>query len=200
MGVPGVPTNLIEELIATFRLGRKQSFDPTSVWFSYGSNLDRSDFEHKMKNIGSSLTLQGVSRATLRDFRRTLDNYSLRHGLAYAINGQKGESVQGIIHKVPFGKLGDFLRVEGVLDRNYKLREPPSYRVIEVDVESIGGTSPAFSLEGNKPCAPREREQLARSKYKELKEYIEASERGAKAQHIESTPFTNDLKWLKSIG
>ena len=100
---------------------------------------------------------------------------------------------------MPFGELGKFLSMEGVLDRNYKLRKPPSYRVIEVDVESIGGTSPAFSLEGDKPCAPHEREQVARSKYKKLKEYIETAERGAKAQHIDPTHFTNDLKWLKSI-
>ena len=168
----------------------------TSVWFSYGSNLDESYFERKMKDIGCSLSLQGVSRATLRDFRRTLDNRSDQHGLAYAIHGQKGESVQGIIHKVPFGELYKFLRMEGVLDRNYELRKPPSYTTIEVDVESKVGTSRAFSLEGNKTCTAQEREEVARSKFKELREYIEASERGAKAQQIDPTPFTNDLKWL----
>jgi hypothetical protein len=198
MSEPGPPTNLIEELIATFRLERKQSFNPTSVWFSYGSNLDGSYFESKMKKIESSLTLQGVSKATLRDFRRTLDNCSSQHGLAYAIHCQKGECVQGITHEVPCGELGKFLRMEGVLGTNYELRKLPSYRVIEVDAESMGGPSPAFSLEGNQPCAPHERQQVARSKYKELKEYIEVSERGAKAQSIDPTPFTNDLKWLKS--
>ena len=58
---------------------------------------------------------------------------------------------------------------------------------------------PAFSLEGNQPCASHERQQVARSKYKELKEYIETSERGARAQSIDPTPFTNDLKCLESL-
>lgn len=200
MSEPGASTNLIEELIATFGLERKQNFDPTSIWFSYGSNLDGSYFECKMKkNFESSLTLQGVSGATLRDFRRTLNNRSSQHGLAYAIHCQKGEYVQGIIHEVPCGELSKFLRMEGVLDKNYKLRKRPSYRIIEVDPQSKGRTNPALSLEGNQPCSDHERQQVARSKRKELKEYIEASERGAKVQSIDPTPFTSDLKWLESI-
>jgi hypothetical protein len=32
--------------------------------------------------------------------------------------------------------------MEGVLDTNYELRKPPSYKAIEVDVESIRGKVP----------------------------------------------------------
>ncbi len=168
----------------------------TSTWFSYGSNLDKTYFDNKMKNLGCSLTLQDVSRATLRDFRRTLDNHSDQHGLAYAIYREKGKSVQGIIHKVPYEDLPKFLRMEGILDANYQPRKTPSYKTIEVDVESTPGISSAFSLEGSRSCNLQEREQIAKSKYEELREYIEAAENGARTQQIDPTPFTTDLEWL----
>jgi hypothetical protein len=171
----------------------------TSTWFSYGSNLDKTYFDNKMKNLGCSLTLQGVSTAALRDFRRTLDNRSEQHGLAYAIYADNGQSVQGIIHKVPFEYLPKFLRMEGILSPNYKPRKTPNYKTIEVYVESATGITSAFSLEGSRLCTAQEREQIAKSKYKELREYIEAAENGARTQQLDPTPFTTDLKWLNQL-
>lgn len=201
MGMLGVSkTNyLIDELVTIFRLKRKNSFSPISLWFSYGSNLDESYFERKMKERGSELTLQGMRKATLYDFHRVLDNRSFQHGLGYAIHHQTGESVQGIVHEVPFELVKDFLRMEGVLNKNFEVSDSPSYHIIEVEVKSEDGPIPTFSLEGNKHRERDERERLARG-CPELSEYVEATLRGALARGINPRPFMSDFDWLKSIG
>ncbi len=113
---------------------RAEEVNPISTWFSYGSNLYRPDFESKIKEYGSNLSLLCALRSTLSGYERRLDNKSSRRGLAYALhelkqtNGSESpEPVEGIIHSVPVADLPAFLRFEGVLDE--------SYRVIKADKE-----------------------------------------------------------------
>jgi hypothetical protein len=184
---------LTQKLITKFELKRKQSFIPASVWFSYGSNLDASYFEEKMRKYCSKLTLSDThpSRATLRGFRLMLDNRSSGHVLAYAIHRQEGECVRGITQEIPSAELANFLRMEGIVKRTetgrYEVMKNPSYKIIEIDVEADGATKPAFSLEGMRP------------RLRELNQYVEACKKGAQAWSIiDSTPFSEDLKWLRS--
>ena len=45
-------------------------FAPISTWFSYGSNLSRENFEDKMSDYGSNLTLVRARRSRLRGWTR----------------------------------------------------------------------------------------------------------------------------------
>ncbi len=190
-----LPTNLR----SAFGLRERIAFKPNSLWFSYGSNLEKSYFERKMSNLGSSLTLIEPKKALLSGFQRTLDNESSRHGLGYEIHCRNAGRVKGVLHKVPLKDLPAFLRMEGVLEPSYVIKESPNYRVIEVALESEGKPVQALSLKGNKRCAGDRRKKQARNKCDELREYIEASLSGALEMGVDPTPFRRGLAWLMSI-
>lgn len=195
-------TSLESELTTVFGLEVKQGFGEASKWFSYGSNMNPWYFEGKMRERGSPLILEAVTKGSLSEFSRALDNRSKGHGLAYEIHGGSGP-VQGIIHEVPSTQLPFFLRMEGVLDENFGVGEHPSYDVIEVEVHKnltgAGPTAAAFSLQGSKICSGSERENRARENSTKVDEYVRAALSGAKTQGVDPSPFVDDLNWLRGL-
>jgi len=189
---------LVENLRASFGLDRKRKFSPNSLWFSYGSNLNKAHFNNKMKKRDSALTLRVKTRATLKGYKLALDNYSEGHGLGYAVHCQKGEFVQGIVQEVPLEDLAEFLIMEGVLNKSHRVRDQPNYRIIEIKVRTDIGNITVFSLEGNKLCGADECEKRASEMNRETKDYIEASRKGARQQGIDDSRFVRDLEWAKS--
>ena len=95
--------------------------------------------------------------------------------------------------------LRDFLKMEGVLDGSGHISSDPSYMIIEVHVDAEERRIPVFGLEGNKRCIGRELEKRALSKPRELGEYINASEQGAREQRIPTKPFEDDRDWFNSL-
>jgi hypothetical protein len=190
---------LVSELKSAFQLTGKCEFRPDSTWFSYGSNLNRVYFETKMQKRGSDLTLINPKKAVLNDFGRLLDNESSGHGLGYEIHYKAGESVEGVVHTIPDQELGKFLRMEGIVAADGHVSKSPTYKIVQATVHSNGKAIEALALEGNKRRNEERRKVLARSKLRELREYIEASIAGAAAQGCNARQFESDLQWLASL-
>jgi hypothetical protein len=196
-----IKDDLTSQLRTAFGLQGETVFDPHSIWFSYGSNLDKGYFDEKMRGYDSNLTIIEPRNAVLSDFERMLDNKSQRHALGYEIHFRAGITVEGMLHKVPRDNLEEFLGMEGVLDENFTIRGLPSYWMVGVGTQSEGVRVQALTLVGNKRCTVARREQEARDNPVELKKYIEASMSGASTRGIESAraQFVTDLDWFNSL-
>lgn len=191
--------DLPARLRINFGLQDETAFAPHSLWFSYGSNLDGKYLARKMAARSSELTLADPKNAILGGFERLLDNESKRHGLGYEIHCKDEHTVEGIVHRVPSKDLRAFLWMEGVCDENGAILGSPTYWVVNVSVQLEGKSIPVLSLVGNKRCTGYRREQLARDSCTTITEYVEASLNGAKVRGIDSTQFSRDLAWVKSL-
>ena len=125
-------STLLQSLQEKFREEkiRPEELNPSSTWFSYGSNLYAPDFEFKMSKFDSNLSLLCPLKSTLHGYERKLDNKSTTRGLAFALHEPKVTNgskflVEGIIHNVPVADLPAFLRFEGVVNKSYKVRKTP---------------------------------------------------------------------------
>jgi hypothetical protein len=177
---------LVERLKSRFHLRDDFNFNP-SLWFSYGSNLDSKYFEAKMKKKESTLKLQHPKKATIGDYVRKLDNRSYGHGLGYEIHYKPGSRVGGIVHQVPLEHLPAYLWMEGVLDKDLNFSESLTYDVKEVPVRVDRKEIQALTLIGNKASG------------RELKEYVQASLRGARRFRVGARQFQRDLVWARTL-
>lgn len=176
-----------------------EELTPTSTWFSYGSNLLRSNFEQKMKRNGSNLSLLCALKATLPDFERKLDNLSSTRGLAYRIKHSPGSSVSGILHDIPVADLPVILRFEGVLDEYYKLKCIKGERRYDIErakakLEKNGLEVNCLILVAFSPVLDdSKRSAIINQRRSDIIEYIQESIDGAKEFGINQSAFEKDL-------
>jgi hypothetical protein len=199
-------TQYLHELEKEFSGIRANDLSPISTWFSYGSNMFRQDFEHKMITYGSYLSLVRARPARLRLWDRRLDNESTNRGLAYSVRrGTAHSFVDGILHDVPIGDLPAFLRFEGILDNNYKVKGHEDER--RYDIEQVNPKllrtreeENCFVLVGHCPISDdAERIDRARRYKDKLIEYVRTSIKGAIDFGIDTNPFQKDLNWVEGI-
>jgi hypothetical protein len=124
--------------------------------FSYGSNMNEEDFKKEMKQRCYELCLEGTEKRTLFGYRRTLNNKSGSHGIAFSIHHYRSGYVEGICHDIPIEALGAFLSKEGLFSWR------PNYRLIKVKVEQE--PKPVLSLEGLKRTSIRKLDDNQRKK------------------------------------
>ena len=168
---------------------------PFSIWFSYGSNLCRSDFEEKMKKRGSNLSLLNPKTFRLWGWKRILSNESSTRGLAYTIvRGIESEFVDGIVHEIPERDLGPFLSFEGVLDNNSSL-VITKRRYDIVKIWNSKENSVFFTLVGRQVVLnEQQRNYLIRMHKPKIVDYVKTALNGALDFEIDPAPFFNDLK------
>jgi hypothetical protein len=97
--------------------------------------------------------------------------------------------VEGICHDVPTESLEDFLRKEGVLERNN-----PSYRLIKVSIPNE--KEPVLTLCGLKPTSV---ERLSLDKARETLDYLEKSITGARCCEIDHSDMIETKKKLYKL-
>lgn len=193
----------LREITDRFAGIKLTDFDPVSTWFSYGSNLLKQDFERKMIDHGSYLSLMRARRGSLEGWKRSLDNRSTTRGLAYSIRKGRRSFVDGIMHDVPVGDLPAYLRFEGVLDGNYHLKKDEAgrrYDIEAVKVRLLSGreTETCLTLVGRCTMSEEsERRKRASDHRDDLTRYIRTSIKGAVDFGIDITPFQKDLQWLE---
>jgi len=183
-----------------------EGFNPISTWFSYGSNLFKQDFERKMIDRGSYLSLLRARPARLEGWKRRLDNESTSRGLAYSIKkGERGSVVDGVLHDVPIGDLTAFLQFEGILDHSYHMKNDEGkrrYDIEKVKVRPFNGDDiqSCFTLVGR--CLiteDDEREKRIRKYREDLMKYVRTSIKGAIDFGLDIVPFQEDLRWIETI-
>lgn len=193
-------------IAAEFKEAKIEEFSPISVWFSYGSNLFAPDFERKMKEHGSFLSLLQARPGRLRGWKRELNNKSKTRGLAYSIKEnveEKPSEVFGIVHDIPIADLSAFLQFEGILDRNSKLREIDKSRAYDVRRVSVELREPrttvqCYTLEGISIANETERYQRIAERRKDLAVYVRTAMKGAVGFGIDISEFQKDLKEVVS--
>ena len=182
--------------------------DPISNWFSYGSNLYGPDFESKMRKYGSSLSLLCPLKATLKGWKRRLNNISDTRGLAYSITNDPesidpDSHVDGVLHVVPIADLPAFLRFEGVLDSHFELKKSKERRYdiqgVSPEVWESGNPENCFTLKGITKATETEIDDLIRTYYHNLKEYVQTAKRGAACFEINTSCFQEDLDRIKKL-
>lgn len=185
---------------------KASEFTPISIWFSYGSNLFRQDFERKMLEYGSFLSLVRPRVAHLPIWNRGLNNESTNRGLAYSVsNGDASDvPVEGIVHDVPIGDLPAFLRFEGVLDRKYELKTDDERRYdikkVSVALRDVEGEQDCFVLVGRCTVSDQaKRDELAKANKAKLTEYVITAMKGAMDFGIDTSPFERDLDWVEGL-
>lgn len=154
--------------------------------FSYGSNMNENKFRGDMK---SKIGLINKTKATLNDFKRTLNNDSERHGVAFSICSSPGSKVEGICHDIPIELLEDFLRKEGVLKM-----DNPSYRLIKVSIPNQ--CEPILTLLGLKPISLN---ALRLRKAKLALKYVKESIEGAEFCNVEHSDMVEMKKKLEDL-
>jgi hypothetical protein len=183
---------------------KPEEFTPVSTWFSYGSNLFKHDFERKMLEHGSFLSLARARPAVLKGWTRCLENESITRGLAYSVKEESNSIVEGIVHDVPIGDLPAFLCFEGILDGSYELingdKRRYDVRQVTVDLRSLESTQDCLILVGRCPVSDEgKRNSRARAQKKKLVEYIRTSMKGAIDFEIGVKSFEDDLRWVEAL-
>jgi hypothetical protein len=184
-----------------------EEFSPISIWFSYGSNLSTPDFEHKMREHGSSLSLLRPRPGTLVGWRRRLDNKSKTRGLAYAIKkipSEPNSKVVGIVHDIPIGDLSAFLQFEGVLDDNFELKDKAKGRTydirrVSIELRNLDTPIECYTLEGISSANDEERLQRITKRAKDLKAYVRTAMKGSIEFGIEISAFQEDISEIERL-
>jgi cation transport regulator ChaC len=155
--------------------------------FSYGSNMNEEEFKKEMKRHGYELGLKRAKKRTLSGYRRSLDNESGSHGIAFSIHRYESGHVEGICHDIPIEALGAFLSKEGLFSWR------PNYKLIKVKVEQE--PKGILSLVGLKRTTIRE--LTDNDKEKALK-YVQATILGAKRWKVNDSYMKRLKKQLSS--
>jgi hypothetical protein len=138
---------------------------------------------------------------------RRLDNESRTRGLAYSISkGVKRSFVNGIVHDVPIGDLAPFLQFEGILNKNYELKDDEGknkrrYEIKKVTVQLVNSNekTECFTLVGRCTVfAESKKRELVETHADKLMDYVRTAIKGAIDFDINIAPFQRDLKWIKS--
>lgn len=128
----------LSEIGKIFKGIKPNEFYPISTWFSYGSNLFKQDFERKMLDHGSYLSLIRARPSRREGWKGSLDNESTTRGLAYSTRkGARNIFVDGILHDVPIADLPAFLQFEGVLDGSYQVKKYSGERRYDIEKATV---------------------------------------------------------------
>lgn len=194
------------EIGSIFRGVKANGFYPISTWFSYGSNLFKQDFERKMTDHGSFLSLVRARPGRLEGWKRSLDNESTTRGLAYSIRQEaRSTFVDGILHDVPTADLPAFLQFEGVLDGNYHVKKDPGERRYDIEKVTVrllssNDTQNCLTLVGHCPLTKEiDRKRQVRNHKDVLIKYIRTAIKGAIDFGIDIAPFQEDLRWVQAV-
>lgn len=201
------PFPFLTELEKEFKEIRLEEFYPVSIWFSYGSNLFAPDFEMKMREHGSSLSLLRPRTAFLRGWRRSLNNKSATRGISYSIAETPANlesKVPGLLHDIPITDLSAFLQYEGVLNRDYELIQDSGRRYnirrASARLSRMHRTVACYILEGNCPVSEELRVELMKKNAAKIESYVRTAIEGAIHFGVQISDLQSDLREVERAG
>ncbi len=150
-----LPRGILDEMEAKSRKVLEEYIEKFGKirFFSYGSNLNESDYVKRIKTKANILQINLTDEEArllnkkpglLKGYKRSLKNHSITHGAAYTIHKNEVRSTEGICHDITIKALRPFLLKEALITNEKK------YFIKELEIKVNGENSAVLTLIGKR--------------------------------------------------